>query len=123
MPQDYRLLTIESRQDDEILVVCLRGIDLIDRIYAQDFQRELSLLIQERQPGKLVVSFRNLGLCSTEVVNGMLQVRQQMLAVQGRLALCEMSPQIRQVFRVLNLEQTVFEIYDALEDATLALAS
>ncbi len=78
--------------------------------------------ITSRGRRKLLVSFSEVGRCSTDVINGLLLAKKRLLAEGGELKLCEMSPNIRHTYQLLNLDGTVFRIYDTVDDALLAFA-
>jgi anti-anti-sigma regulatory factor len=60
--------------------------------------------------------------CSTSVINGLLRAKKKLLAGGGRIKLCQLHPLIREAYRLLNLDGTVFHIHDSEAEALTAFS-
>jgi len=69
----------------------------------------------------VVVSFEAVSKVATAVINGLLRARKRLLLRNGNLFLCTLSDGVREVFRVLKIEGTVFQIYSNGADAVESL--
>lgn len=110
----------ETEQRGDVMVVRLTDPKLTDNSYIGELSDELLLLVQREPTKKLVVNFRKVLHCSTAVINGLLRVKKKLLADHGQVKLCEMHPTIREAYKLLNLDGTVFYIHDAETDALVA---
>ncbi len=107
---------------DDVAVVQVLAPKLSDSLTVSEFQDELLGMIETDQPKKLVVSFKGVLHCSTAIINGLLRAKKQLLVGDGSLRLCGMSEVIRDAYRMLHLDGTVFDIDDTLEESLAAFA-
>lgn len=115
MSGDYEHLIV--RTEDDILVIQLIDPKLFDSETVTALQDELLRVIDTERPKKAIVDFSRVVHCSTAVINGLLRAKKRIQANAGELKLCGMTNGIRDAYRMLNLDGTVFQIYDTLEDA------
>ncbi len=78
------------------------------------------MLVDTERPAKVVVDFGRVVHCSTAVINGLLRAKRCVVANRGQLSLCGMTTEIRDAYDMLNLDGTVFQIHDTLDDAVTA---
>jgi anti-anti-sigma regulatory factor len=103
--------------DRDVVIARLLGGRLLDSAVVQEMTGELMAAIAAHKPTKLLISFARVMRCSTEVINSLLLAKKHLLGEGGDVKLCEMSDSIRHTYRILNLEGTVFEIFETEEDA------
>jgi anti-anti-sigma regulatory factor len=84
---------------------------------ADELCQQLIEFVSTRQPPRVIVDFSEVTRCSTAVINALLLVKKQLLSADGEVKLCNVSDGIRHVYRMLNLDGTVFEIHDSLSKA------
>jgi anti-anti-sigma factor len=101
----------------DVTEVHVKKEELSDLVLQNKFHEELMDLIRSQQPGKLLVSFQPVRYCATSIINSLVAARKETAAYGGRLRLCEMSVPVREAFKTLNLDGTLFEILDSLTDA------
>jgi anti-anti-sigma regulatory factor len=103
----------------DVLVVRLVDRRLADTMAVNELQDELLLLLVREPTKKLLVTFRNVAQCSTSVINGLLRAKKRMLTSGGggQVKLCELHPLIREAYKLLNLDGTVFHIHDTEAEA------
>jgi|CXWL01.1.fsa_nt_gi anti-anti-sigma regulatory factor len=118
MWSEYEHLRV--RREDEVLVVELIDPKLFDTITVTQLQDELLRLVDAERPRKAIVDFGRVVHCSTAVINGLLRAKRRIIANGGELKLCGMTVGIRDAYKMLNLDGTVFQIHDTLADAALA---
>jgi anti-anti-sigma factor len=102
---------------DNGVILHLLDVDLIDRSVTNMLQDEILAYIENEQPSHVIVSFNNVSRCSTETINILLKALKRLRQYEARLSLCSMRAPIREVFKVLNLDGTVFPIYNTASDA------
>jgi anti-anti-sigma factor len=111
----YKHFEIETERG--VTVVQLTDLELLDQLVTHEMQEELVRFVEEDKPKWLIVNFDGVRRCSTEIINAMLRTRKRISALGGDMRLCSMHHTIRDVFRMLNLEGNVFEIFDTLAEA------
>jgi len=104
------------KKNGDLIIVTPTVFDFLDQVTNFEAKRELIRFAQTENPAKAVVDFQHVQRFSTEFIGTLLSFKRQMGA-DGRIALCAMQPVHRDIFRVLNLDGTVFEIFETLEEA------
>ncbi len=116
---EYTRFRVVDRGD--VLIVRLLDPTLFDTLAISELEEELLQLLGERSPRKVLVSFAGVIHCSTAVINGLLRAKKKLVPAGGQLKLCAMTDTVREAYRILNLEGTVFEIYDSEQEALESL--
>ena len=111
----YRHFDTERLED--VLVVRLVDRRLADSMAVSELQDELLLLLERDPTKKLLVNFQEVTQCSTSVINGLLRAKKKLLADGGQIKLCRLHPLIREAYKLLNLDGTVFHIHDTEAEA------
>ncbi len=106
-------------QQGDVTVVTPTVFDFLDQVTNFEAKRELIRFAQEKKPVKAVVDFHHVQRFSTEFIGTLLSFKRQMGA-GARISLCSMQPVHRDIFRVLNLDGTVFQIFDNVAHAVEA---
>lgn len=108
------------RQGD-VTVVTPTVFDFIDQTTNFESKKELIHFAQEQKPEKVVMDFQNVQRFSTEFIGMLLSFKKQMGA-GGKIRLCSLQPVQRDIFRVLNLDGTVFQILADVDEAVRSFA-
>jgi anti-anti-sigma factor len=103
----------------DVTVVTPTVFDFLDQVTNFEAKRELIRFAQNEKPDKVVIDFHNVQRFSTEFIGTLLSFKRQM-GTAGKITLCSLQPVHRDIFRVLNLDGTVFKIF---EDVHQAVAS
>ena len=74
--------------------------------------RELTSLLAERQPSRLLVCCNGVKMMTSESINALLGARQRLHKSDGDIVLCDVRPHVLQVFKLLKLCGRIFRIYD-----------
>ncbi len=101
----------------------LAVLQLVDPPQFNDFGRlhtEVLAYLDAANPAMLVIDFSHISYCSTAVFNAMVMVASRMAE---KPKLCGMNSVVRDGFTTLNLEGTVFELYDTIDAAQRSLDS
>jgi anti-anti-sigma factor len=101
----------------EVTELCLEDEQLSDSETYQELSRELAAFIEIEQPAKLLISFRSVSHCTSVAVNSLLNILKLMEQYSGQLRLCDMSEDVRETYRLLNLDGTLFEIHESRDEA------
>jgi anti-anti-sigma factor len=108
----------DVQSEDGLVVLRLEDPYSYDTSDYGDLQLKLFQFVEEVRPQLLVVDFQNVAYCSTATINALIQVRRRLAAYGGQLKLSGLSTEVREAFRCMNLEGTIFSIYDTPEAAT-----
>jgi anti-sigma B factor antagonist len=111
MPSDSHHSALEIEPVGEAAVVrftqrSLLGPDLIDSIAA-----ELERAVDEMGYRKLVLNFANVESMTTAMVGRLVSVQQRAEKLNARLILCQISPFLLEIFKILKLAKR-FTIVD-----------
>ena len=100
-----------------VLIVELTVERLIDISLISDMEREIDQLTRELKPKVLIIDFANVAVFSSEVISLVLNVQRSLIHRQSLLKLTGLRPIVGQVFRLLNLDGTVVQIYESIDEA------
>ena len=107
----------EVNQHGSVTVMTLVSQDTMDHLLSNELQTAVVSFVEKERPQNLLVDFNSMRRFSSETINALLRARKRLAAYQGEMKLCGMQPAIRDVFRVMRLDGTVFEIYDTAAQA------
>ena len=118
MSSEYKHLVV--RLERGVLIIQLIDPKLFDTTIVTELQDELLCVVDAERPSKAIVDFSKVVHCSTAVINGLLRSKRRIQSNGGELVLCGMTVGIRDAYTMLNLDGTVFQICNTLDDAHLA---
>lgn len=81
-----------------------------------DISDALLDFVRQRKPTKLVISLKHVERYSSEAIGGLVRLERRVRALGGRIKLC-MNDDFRELFRVTQLDGTLFEIFDNESEA------
>jgi anti-anti-sigma regulatory factor len=113
----YEHFRVERTGD--VTIITPTVFDFLDQLTNLEAKKEFVQFAQTDKPTNLVVDFQNIQRFSTEFIGTLMSVKKQ-LGASGQMKLCAMQEMHREIFQLLNLDGTVFEIH---EDAAKAVAS
>lgn len=108
----YQHITIDRVEG--AVVIRLADAELLERDVFPELLDELTDVVQRERPPVAIISFEFVRRLSSEAVSVLLRARKEVESYGGRVYLCEMRKEIREIFRVLRLD---FSIYDTLNEA------
>ena len=112
---DFKHFGAEKKGD--ISVLRIRDEDVLNSEQCAEVRAELASYLKSEQPSRVVISFASVKRFSSEGINICLQIKSLIDSMDAELRLCEMHAQLREAFKALNLDGTVFEIHDELGKA------
>lgn len=107
------------RTDGDVTIVDLLPESLAGLTIQEELGDPLSKWVTEKQPQQLLVNFSRVKLASSDAIGVLIRIRKDIQSYQGTIRLCELDPNVRLSFRLLNLDGTMFQIFDS-EDEALA---
>lgn len=106
-PQSRRRLEVEDIGD--VTVVSFRDRKILDEQNIQLIGEQLFGLVDEGQRHKILLNFSNVEYLSSAALGKLITLNKKLQNVKGRLILCNIDPQIYEVFEITKLNK-VFNI-------------
>ena len=94
---------------------------LLDEVSIAQIGEALAAMVAGEERPLLVVDFSNVAHMSSSVLGMLITLHKQVREHDGRMALCNVRPEIYKVFTITKLSE-VFQIYDSRTTALAGLA-
>ena len=114
MKAQFQYFRVEPLGD--VTMVTPTTFDFLGQLANVEMKKELTRYAQEEMPMKVLVKFENVKRFSTEFIGNLLSMK-KVLGADAVIKLCAMQSMHRDIFRLLNLDGTVFTIYDTKTEA------
>ena len=98
-----RRLEVEKMGD--VTIVCLSDRKILVEEHIQVIAEQLLNLVKEMGEKKLLLNFRNVEYMSSAVLGMLVTLNKKIQAAGGNLVLCNIDPQIREVFEITKLDK------------------
>ena len=102
-PPRRRRLEVEKMAD--VTIVCLNDRKILVEEHIQALAQQLLDLLREMGEKKLLLNFRNVEYMSSAVLGMLVTLNKKVQAAGGKLVLCNIDPQIREVFEITKLDK------------------
>lgn len=116
-PQCGHLLWFTSERVGDVTVVHLTD----NRVAVMELLDLLDIAVLDGAVGKLLLNFGGIQTVSSAALGKMVKLMGRARSTSGRLVLCHLHPDLRQVLRITCLDR-IFDIQDSEADALAALA-
>jgi anti-anti-sigma factor len=116
-PSSIRVETI-----NDVAIVTFRPLKLGDHGEIQKAREEVVEFIQTQQPVKMIVDLGQVRVISSEAINVLMRMRDELAAREGQLRLCNLPRSVMEVLRITDLTR-LFEIRSNVAEAFRELAS
>jgi len=110
---------LEVSEVGEITVVHFRDQKIIEDLGIQELGQELFDLVQVENRNKLVLNFSSVDFLSSAALGKLITLDKKIKAQGGVLKLCNIRPEIYEVFAITRLNR----LFDIKEDEAEALAA
>ncbi len=122
---DATRMTVSTEGD--VTVVELTDRKILDEVSIMQIGEQINVLLAGALPAgaladapKLVIDFVNVGHLSSSALGLLITLRKRIIEKKGQLSLCNIQPQIFEVFAITRLNET-FSITDSRDDAVQAV--
>ncbi len=88
-----------------------------DRLETVQLTDELLTLSEDDPPVRLVVSFDEVRWYGSEAIGALIRLVTRVRVHNGDVRLCSMSKNVRKIFDICNLVDTVFKVYNTTSEA------
>ena len=116
----HYFITEESTQ---AMIVHITEPRMSGQVNAEIFRLELAQLVADTAPRNLIIDFHSVKMISSSFVAALILSKKHLDRDRVSLFLCDMPGSVREVYRILNLEGTMFDIFDSVPSALRAVAS
>ncbi len=113
--QRYRYFQIDVAAGG--VIVRITEPQLYGHVVGEVLKAELSQLISTTHPKRLLIDFQHVKVMSSSVIEALISVKKQLDQLGRQLKLCAMPVSIREIYRTMQLEGSIFEICDSLGEA------
>jgi anti-anti-sigma factor len=111
---DRKALIVE--QVGEVTLIRLQRRLLLESETIEAVAKHLSGLVEKGGHSRLLINFGCVERLSSDMLGKLITVHRKTMAAGGRLAICQVHPEIRKVFDLINLSK-LLHIYDDEETA------
>lgn len=109
-----RRLEVEDYND--VTIVKFTDRKILDEQNIQAIGEQLFSLVDDVGRHKLLLNFSNVEYLSSAALGKLITLNKKVQGVSGRLALCNIDPQIYEVFKITNLDK-LFQIFEEEQEA------
>lgn len=114
MQQDAARLKIT--RDGEIVLVEFTSRRILDEANIAEIGDELATLVEGEYRPKIIISFAGVDHLSSAALGTLITVNNKVRSRDGQLRLCDINPQIFEVFLITKLNK-LFQIYPTIKEA------
>jgi anti-anti-sigma factor len=117
-PESEQFRRIEAARKGAVRTVIFKDRKILDDSVLDEIRAELARVIGKSTGPDLLLDFTNVQFMSSAMLGLLGQLHRRITTGQGRLKMCNIRPQIFQVFKMTNLDR-LFSIH---KDVATALA-
>ncbi len=85
-------------------VVTFRNSTILDSAVIEAIGRDLYALVDEKATRKIILDFTGVNFLASQAIGVLITLRKKADAIKGRVAICGLKDQLRQVFSIMKLE-------------------
>lgn len=105
MTPQTRRSRLEIEDAGDVAVVNFKDKKILDEQNIQMIGDDLFRLVDEQQRRKIVLNFSNVEFLSSAALGKLITMNRKVQAVKGKLILCGISKEIREVFEITKLDK------------------
>jgi anti-sigma B factor antagonist len=102
---------VDVSQVGDVAVVRFQHDKLVELDVVAEVNRDLGRFVQTKKPNKVLLSFAGVRLVSSAGLAAVLSLIRRLKGTDSRLKFCAMSPVVREIFAVTELDK-LFDIED-----------
>jgi anti-anti-sigma factor len=113
----YRHLDVN--EVDDVTVVRFRDRKIVEDVNIQELGQEMFHIVEADNRGRVLLNFSSVEFLSSAALGKLITLEKKVKAHGGTLKLCNIRPEIYEVFAITKLNR----VFDIKEDETDALAA
>jgi anti-sigma B factor antagonist len=110
---------MESQEIGDVTVVRFLDPRVTNPMEIEELGRQLYHVLEFKNCSKLVLDFSPVEFLSSATIGKLISLNRKVKLCKSALRLCSLQPQIRDIFRLCNLDR----VFDIREDCAAAIAS
>lgn len=114
-PLKYSQLAIESVTQGA--AITLLQTELKEESILREVEEQVIEFVKTHRVRLYVIDFRNVKFMSSMMLRSLIRIRDWVVGNNGQLKLANLHPHLREVFRITQLENRLFFLYDSVEEA------
>ena len=111
-PKFYSVAEIESVPE-----ITLGSADFVSRPIILMAKDEITQFIDDKTPNRLVINFKNVHHISSEFISALIGIQDHVRGNDGELKLSHMNETVLMPFKITNLADRLFKIYETTPEA------
>ena len=108
-------LVMAAKMGDAHVVNFLTS-QVLDELNVQQLGAELNDLVDKQYATRLVINFSKIKFLSSAVLGKLISLNKKLTGMKGRLAFCNINPDIMEVFKITRLDKLI-PIYEEEQEA------
>jgi len=114
---EYAVAIIKHLVKGEIRIICIDEVRLVDGAALEQCYKEITEVLDKTEESCVLLHFGRVTFMSSAALGMLIRVHKRCKEYKVALKLCNIAPDIRQVFKITGMDR-VFDIY---ADASLAV--
>lgn len=110
------MASIKPESNGDILTVYINELRLLDEMTIQQVYKEIMSVMEKTQEPNVLIHFGRVSFMSSSALGMLIRINKKCKEFKIALKLSNISPNIREVFKITGLEK-VFDIYPDATDA------
>lgn len=107
---------LEIAAQGDVAIASFKSTCISDVEEITNASTQLRQYIEAKQPRRMVFDFSGVKFFSSQVLGLLLEARARLESLQGEVSISSLSPQLRRVFRITNLDR-IFRFYPDVDAA------
>ena len=113
----YRRIVVTNNND--VAIVSFNDKKILDEASIQELGTELFGLVEQQSMGDILLNFTNVEFLSSAALGKLITLDRKVKASKGRMKMCNIRPEIFEVFQITKLNK----VFDIRKDETEAMTA
>jgi len=114
-------MPVHSASEGEVLTILLTDPKILDAPTIEQIYRDIVAILERTEQPKVLLDFKPVKFMSSSALGMLIRVNKKCQEFKVNLKLCNIEPDIKQVFKITGLDK-LFTIYKTAEEAHAAFA-
>ena len=106
-------------QNNDVAIVSFTDKKILDEASIQELGAELFGLVEQQSMGDILLNFTNVEFLSSAALGKLITLDRKVKASKGRMKMCNIRPEIFEVFQITKLNK----VFDIRKDETEAMTA
>ncbi len=99
--------SLRTEQKDDVLVVYITAAKILDNAKIQQLGQEMNQIAEQNPGAKVVLNFQDVKFMASAMINNVMNFHRKCQKNDIKLKLCDISPDIQQVFDLMKLHKVL----------------